>query len=321
MIFKISKCTSRMGDGQKDNGWAYKKCIEKYKPIEPIEKVIHGANPNKGLPEIKQDLIKGNKMNFKQRLVEEAFEDFGQKLKSGIGSVYAKTKEFAGNNPGVAAGISGAAAGALYNYLNGGAEDLQQERVQELNNYIEKDSNSDLFNAKHLSKDDFTDLRDNFIHSADYDSSIGPIPTPVSWMSGQTEDLYPFTSRGGHQENIQEWIKKHPDINIETIKQPGFVRNEMTVDDFKIKPYGNSDDQYAAYSEEKLNNIKNMSQPEKAAEIEKIPELKTKVDEMRNDIGNSTRDSYLHSTLGGAALGAGGVFAKRKLDERKAQGY
>ena len=88
-LFKVSKCTTRSGNGMKDNGWAYKKCVKEIDP--PVEKVIHGANPNKGHPEIKQNILseqyniinqenKGNKMSFKKRIQEPLEESFLKKV-------------------------------------------------------------------------------------------------------------------------------------------------------------------------------------------------------------------------------------------------
>jgi len=88
-IAQAMNCVSNHGKDMNDNARFYKACIKKYKV--PLGIVRHGANPNKGQQEIKQNILseqcniinqknKGNKMSFKKRIQEPLEESFLKKV-------------------------------------------------------------------------------------------------------------------------------------------------------------------------------------------------------------------------------------------------
>jgi hypothetical protein len=256
-------------------------------------------------------------MTFKQRYLEEAVD---------WGSIKEKLKPY---TPALL-GVGGAGAGALYNYLSGGADDLQQERAHELAQYLKSGSVEDLANKNLISKDDFTDLRDMYAikngYVGDYSSllnhpfSSDPI---LAWVKGQSEDFHPLTDKNNAEIALQQWKMEHPDVKVEDIpaEYGGIVRNDAAVNGVKLNLSGNSDQDYERYVTNVKDRYFNMSPDERKEEILKHPELKEKYEGLQKDIKDSVKDSYVNkSALGaGLALGGyyGGKFAKRKLDEKK----
>jgi hypothetical protein len=250
-------------------------------------------------------------MSFRERYLEEAID-------------WERVKDFSKRNAGILAGVGGAGLGAAYNYLTGGADQLQQERAQELAQYINKDSTGDLVNSNALSKDDFTTARDAFIRGAGYDGSSGfglrILARPMSWLSGQTEDFSLKNAEDSTKELLQ-FQKEHPEARIQ-ISSNGITRPDMKIDNYEINPYKRSDVAYEDYLKDQEYKFKTMSPDERLKFIEKNPELSDKLKEMQNAATDkeATKDSYTRAIVGGALLGAGGhaagKFAKRKLDEK-----
>jgi hypothetical protein len=250
--------------------------------------------------------IKGKIMNFKSRLIEESFGDFTSKLGSGLGAAFGKTKEFAKNNPGVAAGLGGAGLGAAYNYLTGGADDLQAERQAELKNFKNEELPSMIRNEHSLSKEEFEKYFDNYQDLNDMN--------PFTSFFG---DTLPFTDDAvDNTNNMTQLRLENPNAfpNIkEAMSQKG---NWNKIGDFELNQNSSVDNNWAAYQNHLKQTI-HPSEQEIKDYTEHNPEVNTKTKGLKSDVENATRDSYIHKALGGAALGTGGVFAKRKLDERK----
>jgi len=306
-------CVSSQGKDMNDNDIYYKKCIKKYGV--PLEIVRHGANPNKKSPEIIQNVIKqkdinekGKNMNkaFRHRLVEEAFSDFGQKLKAGFGTAYDRAKDFAGNNPGVAAGLGGAAAGALTNYLTGGAEDLQLKREAELDAFNKTELPDMIRSSRSLSPDEFNNYYDAYSDMED--------TNPITSFLG---DKLPFTDNSFDNADTMTQIRLKNPQAFENIKDPMVERENFgKLGNFKLNPENSQENNWEAYQKYLKNNIV-PDENEKETFLKNNSEANIEKVDLERGIKNATRDSYLKGAGLGAALGSGGVFAKRKLDERK----
>ncbi len=244
-------------------------------------------------------------MTFKKRLLEE-----------GIGDAWDKTKEFTKNNAGLAAGLGGLGAGALYNYATSGAEDLAGERAQDAADWKTNEARDQLTSGRTLDKDTFTDLRDNIINRQE--TGLG-VPSPFPYLTGQKEDMS-WETNNQLDANRARMIAENPKIRLDYEPNAGKdildFENRGKINDFQINHYGNSDQEYKDYVNMVKNQNINMTDADIQSGIDSNAKLASTQADMQADIKDSTPDSYRNAMLGGAALGAGGTYAARKLKER-----
>ncbi len=256
-----------------------------------------------------QNLGEGKEMTFKNRqLVEEGF-----------GDAWDRTKEAVGNNKGLAATVGGAGLGALYNYASDGAENAADERTQDLLDFRDTEAPG-IATAKALgTKDEFTDLRDAKAHLGNHGGSG---LTPFTWLGGRTEDLHPFSGNADFEKTVHDYKIANPDASIVDGEPNGYGGLSKAIDSFKLNGHdvsltSTSDDAFTRHRINVADQFKDLSDAETNAMIANNPELAKQQTDLSQDIGDSKSDSYRNAMLGGAALGAGGTYAARKLKERQ----
>ncbi len=327
----ISKCVSQSEDINLNTGRQYIKCIKKIKP--EVECVRHGANPNKQTEEKLegpiinesqeqiQNNIKEYPMNFKTRILEE---NFGESVKEKLGQLKDGSINFVKNNPYVGLGLGGAALGTAMNYFGDGAQHLADDRTQDLKDWLKTDAREELADKATLDKDTVTDVRDAAIQlTHQNDSAGGLFPNPFPWLTGNVEDAHPFRTDEEAINLIKQAQLVNPEIKVDYLpkdfrgsSQPIGSTN-MEIGGHKFNLFSGSDADYNRYENTVKEKFLDMSEKDIQSKIDSTPDLAKEQAQQVADIGNSTRDSYLRKALGGAALGMGGLFAKRKLDERR----
>ncbi len=245
-------------------------------------------------------------MTFKKRYIEE-----------GLQGAWDKTKEMASNNPGIVGGITGAGLGAAANYFGDGAESMEQDRTQDLENFREKGVAQHMVNKEVGAKDDFTDLRDAKSYLGGRNGING-----ANWLGGRIEDLGLFKNDNDYTLDVQNYQDAHPDATIGDSVPNGLGGLLKADDSFDLNGHkvqlGNGSD--AAWDDYKFDvgqKYRNLSAENIDKAIASDKGLTATQGDLQDNIGDSTTDSYRNKILGGAALGAGGTYASRKLKERQ----
>jgi hypothetical protein len=237
-------------------------------------------------------------MSFKSRLVEE-----------NVGEFLDKTKNAIKNNPGISATLGGAGLGALLNYAGDGGDALEQSRIQDKQDWLNTDAREELGEKSLVPKDVVTDIRD-----AGNTRNDGATLRFLKWLGGGSEDMNLFARPKELDLRIAELMKKYP--NIEFSRDDSGVPH-MSVAGIPINMGDRSDEAYDDYSNEaKLKYLK-APLDKITDEVKADKDLSKELASQEQDIKDATKDSYIRSTLAGAALGVGGVFAKRQLDKRR----
>ncbi len=244
-------------------------------------------------------------MTFKERLLEE--------------NMWEKTKGFVKDNAALTAGLGGAGAGALLNYATDGASDMAEDRTQDLEDFRKEDVTSHIAEKALGSKDDFTDLRD--AKRALLGDDRSKLMRPINWALGRSEDLGAFKSDFEYNRDVTNYQRANPNADVGTGVDAGF-----TLNGHQVNTRGTSDNAWDKYAEDVTANQKTLANNPAAIDnaISGDKSLASQQNDLKKDIGNSTQDSYRNKILGGAALGAGGTYAHRKLKERypdKANAY
>ncbi len=263
-------------------------------------------------------------MTFKKRYVEEAIDwrGLGDRVQSGFNTV----KEKASTNPGLAAGLGGAGLGLLYNYASGGADDLARDRTEDLIKFRQEEA------PQQIAQDQQTIPKNLWVDTA---QKIKDINHPGIWQ-GIKNGLWD-SSNIKYNELIQARLE-HPELNSGEFTPPSkaqvayavpgfsplFTPNTSTegimgrVGDTIVDPNLSGEENYIKHMSNTANAIKSSDVAINRG-IESNQDLNKEQQEYIDDIANAKRDSYLHKAAAGAALGAGGTFAARKLKERQGQ--
>lgn len=219
---------------------------------------------------------------FKKRILEEGFEQF---------------RNFAKNNVGLLAGLSGAGLGALTSYLTGAPEEWQAERQAELNSYTNEGYKNDIDMEPHLVD------RDKFGEAVERAKG--------SWFSFDSTDA-------AHLKNLAQQDPRFEVLNTKNeFVHPSVVMDNVKVQGFQIDPRLSQKENWEAY----VQHVKSQVTPPDVHEAAKTnPDVAKNLKDYQHSAEHAKRDAYIGYMLGGAALGAGGhklgKFAKRKLDER-----
>ncbi len=224
-------------------------------------------------------------MTFKERLLE--------------GETWDKVKEVAGNNKALAAGIGGAGLGALYNYASDGADDMVNSRNEDIENFRKEDVGEFMTDKNTMSKNTFNEFRDPALIVKGQDNYLT-----------NKEDLYPLTSKTKMVHDLKSAIEKNPSVF-------GNENGDYSIFGSKVNPNISSDEAHEIHVDNIKSNFKNMPSGAINKAIESNPELSKEQTNLINNIGDAQADSYRNKILGGAALGAGGTYAARKLKERQ----
>jgi chaperonin cofactor prefoldin len=207
-------------------------------------------------------------------------------------------------NPYTLLGIGGAGLGAVYNYATDGAANLEQERAQDVQDFLTKEAPSDITYKTVMPKDDYSELHDLAVQK---NNVLGRIPG-ISWLTGTTEDLHPLTwSKETIEQDIKEFIKNHPEANIET------KDGDIFINGYKVGDTLNADNDYSNFGKFQEDKVKQLTPKEIELLVSKDKDLSSELKELKSSVPNATRDSYIQSALGGAALGTGATFAAKKL--------
>ncbi len=247
-----------------------------------------------------------SELTFKDRLIEEQTWD--------------KIKDFVGNNKALTAGLGGAGLGALYNYASGGADDLAQERSDDLLDFRQDASKTIAMDQMPVNKD---------VHMAMSDK-ITDIKNPSLWQSfkngawdsdirkgNELIDIRSENPSVGATENTEKYAAWDPIGSITTSGAELGPRDSM-IGDFKVDTNLNPEENW---NKDITSRAEAIGSSNTAIDrgINANTELSDQRQEHHDSINDSTQDSYRNNILGGAALGAGGTYAARKIKEK--QGY
>ncbi len=246
-----------------------------------------------------QSMTESN-LTFKDRLVEEQTWD--------------KVKEFAGNNKALTAGLGGAGLGALYNYASGGAGDMAQERSADLVDFRQEATKTIAADQMPVGKD---------IHMAMSDK-IADIKNPSLWQSfkngswdsdirkeNELIDIRSENPSAGVTNSTKKFAAWDPIGSITTSGAELGPRDSM-IGDFKVDTKLNPEENWNKDLNSRAEAI-GSSNIAIDRGINANEELSDKRQDLQQDVLDSTSDSYRNKILGGAALGAGGSYATRKL--------
>ena len=255
-------------------------------------------------------------MTFKNRILEE--NRYMEKAQDVIDS----TGTFAKNNPGVASAIGGAGLGALANYMGDGAESMHVDRKQDTEDWLMGEGRDRMATNNILDKDEFTDLRDKYIDSQRLGIPVGStLNKTFDWVTGHKED-FDFGQTPEHAKaELELYAKNNPtaEIDLKTHPQTG-EPTSMSINGHVLNQnfFNRSDNAYEDYTDsQKLKNtFTNSGDVKNAIESKGNTGLQADLKNLQNAEGDTTSHSYRNSILGGAALGAGGSYAARKIKER-----
>jgi hypothetical protein len=256
-------------------------------------------------------------MGYKTRILQEDWNGFKERAKTLIK-----------DHPIATAGVGGAAAGLAYNALTGGAEDFHKERDEALHQGMRN-----LVASKTgVDAEDFTNYAENVKGSSRYGGGLWQGIKNVLFDSGNRHynemlDAQAKDSRFGGTDakllnNKWFWGREHastmplPGLTWFTDDQNSIGRIDNNVDGYTLDNKLSPEENYQKYLESKAGNLAHDPQTFNQL-IKNNEELTNEYESRKSDLEHATRDSYLHRGATGAALGAGGLFAARKLKERQ----
>jgi hypothetical protein len=230
-------------------------------------------------------------MKFRKRILEEA-------------------RELSGAEKIALGGLGGAGLGALYHFAGDAGEGLQQDRTNELANWFNNQAREDVGAAKTIDKDSFTDLRDAVIQKG-----IPGVMKPLSWISGHTEDMGLGKTDSDLQVELTKLLKENPGVKL--IPQPGAISDKLVINGQEVPISGASDNVYNEFKNNNILDSLKLKDTELQKEIQNLPSIRAKQDEMINDISDAKSDSLRNSLMGGTAAGLAGGFAARQASKNK----
>jgi hypothetical protein len=227
---------------------------------------------------------------FKERILEEGVMDFAKQ------------------NPYLSLGVGGALAGTALNYFGDGAESLEASRKEDLEDWKNTDAREALANKITMDKDTYTDIRDPYYRLAHPDEGLSD-----RYIRGRTEDINLFDNPTEDKNNVINMAKENEKYNAV------FKDGKLTIGGHEVGVGADdtSDKDYDNYHSGVRAQMNTLNDTELSNKIAADKALNSEEYTREADIKNAARDSYLQKGLGGAALGTAGVFAKRKLDEKK----
>jgi len=218
-----------------------------------------------------------------------------------------------GKKLAVGAGL-GTIAGLANHFLGDGAQELEQHRIQDVNDYIERGAKEDLKSKINLDKDTFTDARDAFLRSSGQ-------KTPFGYMSGQVEDIS-FKNGPESKAELIGIQSSHPDSEINVTENPNgpSTNPEMKIGDFKVDPNERSDVEYERYKIGGENRIEGFNQNEMVDHINSHKDLSSKLTNLQNRVISSKGDNLASNlTTGLIAGGAAGLASSKSFRDRTKQ--
>lgn len=240
-----------------------------------------------------------------------------------------KTKDFVGNNKPLVAGLGGAGLGALYNYATDGTDDLARERTEDLENFRKGEA------ADQIAADQMPTNKETHMSMSD---KISNLKNP-SLFQHFKNTMWDSNIRNGNElldirnenpeltRNInnpneghgQKYAASNPvGAALTNITKEDMPRDYGYISNYEVNSNLNPSQNWEQHLSQKADAIRSNDTAINRG-INSDPELVKKQESFINNLGDSKLDSYRNTALGGAALGAGGTYAVRKLKEK--QGY
>ena len=236
-----------------------------------------------------------------------------------------RVKAFANSNPGISMGLGGAALGALTGELTHADDRWTGDAQQDLKDY-EDTLPTKMAPNQGEDQAQFEKYVKHYTDANDLDTTTG---SPKGF-GGQWSDMWSKVGLGNsdaEDHNAMRTMGKMGNNNFgynntETgennegivkydVKNSGLEQNPDHT--YKIDPRLSPEDNYKLYNQQVTSGQLTKEDALKLAE--KDPSARHQLDNLKGDIKDSGRNALISYGLGGAALGAGANFARRKMNK------